>query len=240
MDAAVILGVSEPIDLSYVGRMDLLVLGGSGFLGREIIRQALLGRHHVTATFHTRALPSAGVDWRPLDLRHRADVTALVAWLRPDVIINVAYRQGDWATTADGAIHVALAVASIASRLVHVSSDAVFAGTKPSYDETDLPDPTTPYGAAKAAAETAVKAITPTAVIARTSLIIGDGDSPQEQQVHALAGGAGPARCSPMTYAARSTSPTWPRRCCSSQRPRTSASTTSLGPTRSAATSWAS
>ena len=189
MDAAVILGVSEPIDLSYVGRMDLLVLGGSGFLGREIIRQALLGRHHVTATFHTRALPSAGVDWRPLDLRHRADVTALVAWLRPDVIINVAYRQGDWATTADGAIHVALAVASIASRLVHVSSDAVFAGTKPSYDETDLPDPTTPYGAAKAAAETAVKAITPTAVIARTSLIIGDGDSPQEQQVHALASG---------------------------------------------------
>jgi dTDP-4-dehydrorhamnose reductase len=55
----------------------------------------------------------------------------------------------------------------------------VFAGTRPRYDETHLPDPTTPYGAAKAAAETAVKGITPTAVIARTSLIIGDGDSPQ-------------------------------------------------------------
>lgn len=71
-----------------------------------------------------------------------------------------------------------------------VSSDAVFAGTLPSYDETHLPDPTTPYGAAKAAAETAVKAITPTAITARTSLVIGDGDSPQEQHVHALARGS--------------------------------------------------
>jgi dTDP-4-dehydrorhamnose reductase len=46
--------------------------------------------------------------------------------------------------------------------------------------------------AAKAAAETAVKGITPTAVIARTSLIIGDGDSKHERLVHALASGAEP------------------------------------------------
>jgi dTDP-4-dehydrorhamnose reductase len=73
---------------------------------------------------------------------------------------------------------------------VHVSSDAVFFGTAPSYDETRQPDPVTPYGAAKAAAETAVKGIAPSAVIARTSLIIGDGDSPHERLVHALASGA--------------------------------------------------
>ena len=72
---------------------------------------------------------------------------------------------------------------------MHVSSDAVFSGTAAPYDETHVPDPTTPYGAAKAAAETAIKGITPTAVIARTSLIIGDGDSPHERHVHALAAG---------------------------------------------------
>ena len=48
----------------------------------------------------------------------------------------------------------------------------------------------TPYGAAKAAAETAVKCVIPAAVIARTSLIIGDGDSKHERLVHALASGA--------------------------------------------------
>jgi len=56
------------------------------------------------------------------------------------------------------------------------------------YDETAVPDPISPYGAAKAAAETAVKAIVPAAVIARTSLILGDGSQTQEL-VHRLAGG---------------------------------------------------
>jgi dTDP-4-dehydrorhamnose reductase len=78
----------------------------------------------------------------------------------------------------------------VGARLVHVSSDAVFSGQATRYDETSPPDPITPYGAAKAAAETAIKALHPTAVIARTSLIIGDGDSPQEAYVHALASGA--------------------------------------------------
>jgi dTDP-4-dehydrorhamnose reductase len=70
-----------------------------------------------------------------------------------------------------------------------VSSDAVFSGAAVRYDETCVPDPITPYGAAKAAAETAVNAIVPSAVIARTSLIIGNGDSPHEALVRSLATG---------------------------------------------------
>jgi dTDP-4-dehydrorhamnose reductase len=170
--------------------MDLLVVGGSGFLGREITRQARLGGHRVVATFHTHDRSISTVDWRPLDIRCRDDVLALSVEVRPDVIINAAYRQSDWATTADGATHVALAAAAIGARLVHVSSDAVFSGAAVTYDETCFPDPTTPYGAAKAAAETAIKGLAPTAVIVRTSLIIGDGDSPHEWYVHALASGS--------------------------------------------------
>ncbi|WP_372454056.1 sugar nucleotide-binding protein [Occultella gossypii] len=50
----------------------------------------------------------------------------------------------------------------------------------------------TPYGAAKAAAETAVGAVTPTAVIVRTSLIIGrDGSSAHERRAYAAARGQG-------------------------------------------------
>jgi dTDP-4-dehydrorhamnose reductase len=170
--------------------VDVLVVGGSGFLGLEITRQARRAGHSVSATFHSRVPAVADVEWRNLDIRHRDDVTALVLAVRPDVIVNAAYRQSDWATTAEGGMHVALAAAVVGARLVHVSSDAVFSGAAARYDETHVPDPTTPYGAAKAAAETAIKGITPTAVIARTSLIIGDGDSPQERRVHALAAGA--------------------------------------------------
>lgn len=170
--------------------MNLLVVGGNGFLGLEIIRQARLAGHDVTAAFHSRVPDAAGVDWRRLDVRRREDVTALVLAALPQVIINAAYRKSDWATTAEGAAHVALAAAAAGARLVHVSSDAVFSGTAVRYGETDVPDPTTPYGAAKAAAETAIKGITPAAAIARTSLIIGNGGSPHERHVHALAAGA--------------------------------------------------
>jgi dTDP-4-dehydrorhamnose reductase len=62
--------------------MDLLVIGGSGFLGREITRQARRAGARVVATFHRHGLPIAGVDWRPLDIRRRDEVTALVQ--RPD------------------------------------------------------------------------------------------------------------------------------------------------------------
>ena len=166
------------------------MIGGSGFLGLRITRQARLAGHSVIATFHASVPPATGVDWRKLDTRRRDDVTALALRARPDAVINAAYRQSDWETTADGGLHVALAAAAAGARLVHVSSDAVFSGTVSSYDERCQPDPVTPYGAAKAAAETAVKGITPAAVIARTSLIIGDGGSPHEKLVHALASGA--------------------------------------------------
>ncbi|HEX3714158.1 MAG TPA: sugar nucleotide-binding protein [Trebonia sp.] len=177
--------------------MNLLVIGGSGLLGLRITRQAALAGHRVTATFHASAGPGRGAgpdgacaDWRRLDIRRRDDVAALVRGVRPDTVINAAYRQSDWETTADGAANVALAAAAAGARLLHVSSDAVFSGAAGRYDETRPPDPVTPYGAAKAAAETAVKAIAPAAVIGRTSLIIGDGESPPERLVHALASGA--------------------------------------------------
>ncbi|BCB82243.1 hypothetical protein GCM10022251_46720 [Phytohabitans flavus] len=114
----------------------ILVVGGSGLLGRELTRQGRLAGHRVVATFHRGAPAVAGVDWRHLDIRIRDDVTALILAVRPDVVVNAAYQQSDWATTADGGTHVALAAAAVSARLVHVSSDAVFSGTADSYDES--------------------------------------------------------------------------------------------------------
>ena len=66
-----------------------------------------------------------------------------------------------------------------------MSTDAVFASRDEGYREEEPPSPVTPYGAAKAAAETAVSAIYPGAAIVRTSLIVGGaGDSPRERAVH--------------------------------------------------------
>ena len=99
------------------------MVGGSGFLGLEITRQARAG-HSVAATFHSRVPAVADVDWRNLDIRHRDDVTALVLAARPDVIVNAAYRQSDWATTAEGGMHVALAAAVVGARVTHQAASA--------------------------------------------------------------------------------------------------------------------
>ncbi len=105
-------------------------------------------------------------------------------------MVNASSGQSDWAVTADGAVRVALAAVEQGCRLLHVSSDAVFSGARVRYDESCLPDPLTPYGAAKAAAETAVRLLVPGGAVARTSLIIGgDGQSEHERMVHALAHG---------------------------------------------------
>lgn len=107
----------------------------------------------------------------------------------PRLVINASSGGSDWAVTAQAPIRLAMTAAKQGVRLVHVSSDAVFSGARVHYDESSLPDPISPYGAAKAAAETGVLAVYPEAVVARTSLIIGDGGSVHERLVHELAAG---------------------------------------------------
>jgi dTDP-4-dehydrorhamnose reductase len=57
--------------------------------------------------------------------------------------------------------------------LVHVSSDAIFAGRTEPYREYDTPFPITDYGVMKLEAEHAVAAECPGAVVVRTSLLYG-------------------------------------------------------------------
>ncbi len=165
--------------------MRLLVVGGSGYLGRELVRQARDAGAEVHGTYF-----SGEQDGHRLDITRRADVAQVLGRLRPDVVINAAYRQSDWSTTAEGAANVAAAAAAVQARLVQVSSDALFSGAAASYAESALPEPVSSYGAAKAAAEVAVAALHPGAVIARTSLIVGKGESSTEKFVHALVSGA--------------------------------------------------
>ncbi|WP_331771143.1 sugar nucleotide-binding protein (plasmid) [Embleya sp. NBC_00888] len=167
--------------------MNILIVGGSGFLGRELAQQAATTGYAVTATFATTAGDIPGVHWLSLDLCRSEEITSALGQAQPDVVINAASRKADWATTADGAIRLAMAATRHGARLVHVSSDAVFSGTVIRYHESATPDPITPYGAAKAAAETAIRLIAPAAVIARTSLIIGGGGSEHEALIHDLA-----------------------------------------------------
>ncbi|MFF4849411.1 SDR family oxidoreductase [Streptomyces sp. NPDC001194] len=169
--------------------MTVLIVGGSGFLGTELVRQARAAGHSTVATYATKPSSASPTAWRHLDLRDAGNLDAVMSEVRPHLVINASSGSAHWPTTAEGPIRLAMAAAKYGTRIVHVSSDAIFSGSDVHYDESSLPDPITPYGAAKAAAETGVLAVHPKAAVARTSLIIGHGRSVHEKVVHDLAAG---------------------------------------------------
>jgi dTDP-4-dehydrorhamnose reductase len=166
----------------------MAVTGASGLLGRRVAARATAAGWTVAGTYFTQ--PAEMADER-LDIRDPAAVRDFVDRVSPEVLVHTATSRdrSDWSTVADGAAHVAVVAAAAGVRLVHVSSDAVFSGRDVDYDERAMPDPVNRYGAAKAAAETAVRAAAPDAAVVRTSLILGYGLGGHELLTHQLASG---------------------------------------------------
>ncbi len=157
--------------------MRLLVVGGSGHLGGEVCRLAVGADWAVVGSYHRRPGGHAGVRWQPLDIRDLSTVVDLVSTVEPDAVVNAAYAYDDRAVTADGAANVAIAAAAGGARLVHISSDVIHSGRAWPYQDDDPPEPLYPYGTAKADAEAAVRTADPSAVLVRTSLLVGDASS---------------------------------------------------------------
>jgi dTDP-4-dehydrorhamnose reductase len=155
----------------------LLVTGGTGYLGRELVRRARAGGWEVEA--------------ERVEIRDREAIRALFERARPHAVVHTAYRQDGpdaWSTNVDGAETVARAAREAGARLVHLSTDVVFDGRKGSpYVEDDPPTPLTDYGRSKAEAERRVAAVHPGALLVRTSLIYGGpGAEPSKHERAAL------------------------------------------------------
>jgi dTDP-4-dehydrorhamnose reductase len=167
----------------------LLITGVTGFLGRAVAERAEREGWAVTGTSLIQAPPPGGLR---LDVRDGPAVAGALDAARPDAIVHTAYVQGGGAgalaVNAAGAGHVAAAAHARGIRLVHVSSDAIFRGDLGrGLREDDPPDPVTPYGATKAAAEAAVAAAHPGALMVRTSLLFGGpGHAPGPHETAAL------------------------------------------------------
>lgn len=167
----------------------LLVIGGSGFLGRHTVQWARGSGLDVHATYLTHG-PESGVEierWHHCDILDTDSVEKLFSDVTPTAVINTAYRQngeraGEICST--GAHNIAAASATAGARIVHISTDLVFDGNLGHpYREQDLACPISDYGRAKLRGEELVTAANDDSIIARTSIIYGRPDAPQERLV---------------------------------------------------------
>ena len=153
--------------------MKLLVVGAAGMLGTDLVRAAGEAGHEVV-----------GVDLPEIDITDPVSTGRVVGAAGADVVVNcAAYTDVDGAEAheatagrinAHGAGVLAQAARDAGARIVHLSTDYVFDGTKAEpYRESDSTGPRTAYGRTKLAGERAVAAANPGHAIARTAWLFG-------------------------------------------------------------------
>ena len=114
-----------------------------------------------------------------VDLTELESLPARIAALAPDVIIHcAALADIDQAEQHPGLAEklnaqvpgvIAQAAKACGAQLVHISTDAVFDGTRGDYRETDAPNPINVYARTKLAGEATVAAAYPEALVARVN-----------------------------------------------------------------------
>lgn len=147
----------------------ILVVGANGMLGQDLM--GLLGER------------GRGVDLPDIDITDMVSVQQVLTTLRPKVVINcAAYTDVDGCESntetamqvnGEGVAFLALVTREIGAKLVQVSTDYVFDGSKGSpYREDDLQQPLNIYGESKLAGELNVD-INPDNLLVRTQWLYG-------------------------------------------------------------------
>lgn len=160
----------------------ILVIGANGMLGFALHRILADRGHDVVGTVRGAAPPD-GRWTRGLRYRCAVDVEVLdtvrrtIAETRASVVINAAGVIKQVAAASDASAlyrinaafprRLALAAAEDGFRLIHFSTDCVFAGTRGGYRESDVPDAQDAYGLSKFLGEPAG----PETLTLRTSII---------------------------------------------------------------------
>ncbi len=151
-----------------MARSTILVTGGTGLLGKALA--ASVPPEVDPCWTHLRNLPAgvAPTRFTPLDVAVRESVFRLFAKLRPAAVVHAAamgnvdfaeqHREVAWQANVGGTQNIVDACRDYGARLIYLSSNAVFDGDHPPYDEVSPRHPVNSYGRLKVEAEDLVLA----------------------------------------------------------------------------------
>jgi dTDP-4-dehydrorhamnose reductase len=159
--------------------MRVAVTGANGLLGGAAVAQ-LLGKHTVLATDRgPPLLPPGPHDWADADLAVPGAIEHALIDFRAEAVLHAAALTDvdgcertpelAWRVNVGGTEEVARACRSMGARLVAVSTDYVFDGTRGGYREDDLPAPRGAYARSKRCGEEAALLVAPDAAVARVA-----------------------------------------------------------------------
>lgn len=157
----------------------ILVTGVGGLLGLNFALAVHGKQHQVVGVANTS--PLKGVDFKSLqaELTEPGTVEKLLDEAKPDLILHCAAIANMEACEADPRLAAEVngdlpgRIAAIALQrgiqMIHISTDAVFDGTRGNYLETDQPNPLSVYAQTKWQGEKSVVSANPQALVARVN-----------------------------------------------------------------------
>ena len=167
--------------------MRVLILGGNGMLGHKLVQ--ILGSEFETFSTIRRELPAVerfGIFDRErtitnVDVTSERQVVDVIDKVRPDVVINCVGIIKQITSTLEIMVQINTVLprklaelsAKYHFRLILISTDCVFAGSKGNYSEADVPDADDIYGKTKLRGEV----VAPNCLTIRTSMFGRELDS---------------------------------------------------------------
>lgn len=161
----------------------VLITGGTGLLGQGLYATVPPGWSIVS--IHRRPYPTnaPGIVELVVDITSRREIERLFAAHRFDAVVHAAgiasvdyseqHVEECLASNLGGTRNIAELCAASGTRLVYVSTNAVFDGSNAPYHESDRVNPINAYGRIKLACEQLVKETVDRHVIARPILMYG-------------------------------------------------------------------
>ena len=156
----------------------ILITGGTGLLGLNWA-QSVKDRFNVTLGLHRRRAVPPGTTGVDLPLNDAGRLTETIASLEPELVVHAvgmtsveaceANPQTAKAVNVDVTAAVADACRRTETRLIHISTDHLFAGTRRAYTEEQDIEPLNVYARTKADAEKAALDRCPGALVVRTN-----------------------------------------------------------------------